>query len=168
MPQVKQIQVGGSGTDGASGTGHVAFGNCSAAPVHGDGNVGHANPSDTTTGVIGIGGIYCGECPVPPRRATAWTEPARPASESGARVSPLPVCKVKVHRIGVLSGGATAAPENGRSVRRGPVFGVHGEGANGVHGVSSDATGSGVWGENSHAGYGVSGSTTSDFVQVRT
>jgi hypothetical protein len=43
------------------------------------------------------------------------------------------------------------------------VEGVRGQGKNGVHGISSSKTDSGVWGENTGAGYGVSGSTTSDF-----
>jgi hypothetical protein len=39
--------------------------------------------------------------------------------------------------------------------------GVFGDGTNGVHGRSSSATDSGVWGENTDGGYGVSGSTNS-------
>jgi hypothetical protein len=39
--------------------------------------------------------------------------------------------------------------------------GVRGSGKNGVHGGSGSATDSGVWGENTGGGYGVSGSTSS-------
>jgi hypothetical protein len=39
--------------------------------------------------------------------------------------------------------------------------GVYGEGRNGVHGRSHSPSDSGVWGENTGAGYGVSGSTSS-------
>jgi hypothetical protein len=42
--------------------------------------------------------------------------------------------------------------------------GVFGQGKNGVHGQSLSASDSGVWGENTQKGYGVSGSTNSDFV----
>ena len=44
--------------------------------------------------------------------------------------------------------------------------GVLGVGKNGVHGQSSSATDSGVWGENISAGYGVSGSTNSQAPQA--
>ena len=43
------------------------------------------------------------------------------------------------------------------------VDGVLGDGTNGVHGRSISAADSGVWGENKGSGYGVSGSTNSQF-----
>src|SRR5262249_34294818 len=56
---------------------------------------------------------------------------------------------------GVVGSGPTGVTGAGTNV------GVFGDGKNGVHGHSVSPTDSGVWGENTGAGYGVSGSTNS-------
>jgi len=65
--------------------------------------------------------------------------------------------------------GVHGTSENGYGVQGGSqrAEGIYGwtlQGSNGVHGKSSNSGGSGVWGENAAAGYGVSGSTNSSFV----
>src|SRR6185295_692400 len=58
--------------------------------------------------------------------------------------------------------GTTSSSSTGFAVsNNGSGEGVFGKGRNGVHGQSSTATDSGMWGENIGGGYGVSGSTNS-------
>jgi hypothetical protein len=74
-----------------------------------------------------------------------------------------------VHGQTVNGAGVSGESQNGNGVRgsSAKAEGVYGEtllGSNGVHGKSANSGGSGVWGENTGGGYGVSGSTNSNFV----
>lgn len=62
---------------------------------------------------------------------------------------------------GVWGTSGTGVGVHGDSRTGDGVIGISNK--NGVHGVSSSASDSGVWGENDRKGYGVSGSTNSDF-----
>jgi hypothetical protein len=65
-----------------------------------------------------------------------------------------------VHGISSHSGDGVLGEGPGNGVHgKGSVQGVFGEGPNGVVGKSSTPNASGVWGENTGAGYGVSGSS---------
>jgi hypothetical protein len=94
---------------------------------------------------------------------------------SGSTNSPAPQAGVWGHNFGSGYGvrgdsGSFGVGVWGSTVQPGTLAddgeGVFGEGRNGVHGRSRSATDSGVWGENTSTGYGVSGSTNSPAPQA--
>jgi len=145
MPEVKPP------IDGGHGGINVAQGNCSAAPVKGDGSQGK-KPSDSTTGVIGIGGWNC------PGVAGTGTmgDGVDGTSQSGAGVSGTSVSGNGVSGTSQsghgVYGSTTSKFELGEGVTAG-VFGENFESGAGVKGRSPGGDGViGFSGAKNHAG----------------